>query len=71
MLYRSPSSLCMVFDSISSNIDQVLLINPSVNVFVFGVFKGTATNIRYFARSKFSRGLVYNENFSMHGKLSS
>ena len=38
-LYRSPSSsLCMVFDSISSNIDEVLLINPSPNVFVFGDF---------------------------------
>ena len=36
-LYRSPSSsLCTVFDSISSNIDEVLSINPSVNVFVFG-----------------------------------
>ena len=28
----------MVFDSISSNIDKVLLINPSANVFVFGKF---------------------------------
>ena len=28
--------VCMVFESISSNIDQVLLINPSANVFVFG-----------------------------------
>ena len=38
-LCRSPSlSLCMVFDSISSNIDEVLLINPSANVFVFGDF---------------------------------
>ena len=37
--YQSPSSLlCMVFDSISSNIDKVLLINPSANVFVFGDF---------------------------------
>ena len=37
-LYRSPSSsLCMVFYSISSNIDEVLLINPSA-VFVFGDF---------------------------------
>ena len=36
-LYRSPSSaLCTVFDSISSNIDEVLSINPSANVFVFG-----------------------------------
>ena len=25
----------MVFDSISSNIDEILLINPSANVFVF------------------------------------
>ena len=34
--YRSPSlSLCMVYDSISSNIDEVLLINQSANVFVF------------------------------------
>ena len=38
-LYRSPSSsLCTIFDSISSNIDEVLLINPSANVFVFGDF---------------------------------
>ena len=31
-------SLCTVFDSISSNIDKVLSINPSANVFVFGDF---------------------------------
>ena len=38
-LYQPPSSsLCTVFDSISSNIDEVLLINPSANVFVFGDF---------------------------------
>ena len=38
-LYRSPTlSLCTVFDSISSHIDEVLLINPSANVFVFGDF---------------------------------
>ena len=38
-LYQSPSSLlCRVFDSISSNIDEVLSINPSANVFVFGDF---------------------------------
>ena len=37
-LYRSPSSLCTVFDSISSNIDEVLSINTSANVFVFGDF---------------------------------
>ena len=40
-LYRSPSSsLCTVFDSISSDIDEVLWINPSANVFVFGDFNG-------------------------------
>ena len=32
----SYSSLLTVFDSISSNIDEVLSINPSANVFVFG-----------------------------------
>ena len=38
-LYWSPfSALCTVFDSISSNIVEVLLINLSVNVFVFGDF---------------------------------
>ena len=38
-LYRSPSSsLCTVFDSISSNIDELLSINPSANVFVLGDF---------------------------------
>ena len=39
-LYQSLSSyLCKVFDSISSNIDEVLSIHPSVNLFVFGDFK--------------------------------
>ena len=38
-LYRSPSSaLWTVFDSISSNIVEVLSINPSANAFVFGDF---------------------------------
>ena len=38
-LYPSPfPSLCTVFDSISSNIDEALSINPSANVFVFGDF---------------------------------
>ena len=35
----SSSFLCMVFDSISSNLDQVLSINPSANAFVFEDFK--------------------------------
>ena len=38
-LCRSPSSsLCTVFDAISSNIDEVLSINPHANAFVFGDF---------------------------------
>ena len=38
-LYQSPSSLlCTIFYSISSNIDEVLSINPFANVFVFGDF---------------------------------
>ena len=38
-LYPPPSSsLCTVFDSISSNIDEVLSINPSANVFLFRDF---------------------------------
>ena len=38
-LYRSPSSsLYTVFDSVSSNIDEVLSINSYANVFVFGDF---------------------------------
>ena len=36
-LYQSPSSsLCTVFYTISSNIDEVLSINPFAYVFVFG-----------------------------------
>ena len=36
-LYRSPSlSLCTVIDAISSNIVEVLSINPSANMFVYG-----------------------------------
>ena len=38
-LYRSPFlSLCTVFDSISSNIGEVLSINPSADVFAFEDF---------------------------------
>ena len=37
-LYRSPLSPCMFFDFISSNIDEILSINPSGNLFVFGDF---------------------------------
>ena len=39
LLFQSPSlHFCTVFDAISSNIDEFLLINPSANVFVFGDF---------------------------------
>ena len=39
-LYLSPSLLiCTFFDFISSNIDEVLSIYPSANVFVFGDFE--------------------------------
>ena len=31
-------TLCMVFDSFSSNMDEVVSINPSINVFIFGDF---------------------------------
>ena len=38
-LYQSPSlTLCTVFYSILSTIDEILSINPSANVFVFGDF---------------------------------
>ena len=36
--HRSISSLCPASDSISSNIDQVLLIDPSANMFIIGDF---------------------------------
>ena len=38
LYWSASSSLCTVFDSISSNIDEVLSINPAANVFVFGDF---------------------------------
>ena len=38
-LYRPPSSsLYPIFDAISYNIDEVLSINPSANMFIFGDF---------------------------------
>ena len=39
LLYGSlSSSLCTIFYSVSSNIDEVFLIKPSANVFLFGEF---------------------------------
>ena len=41
-LCQSPSlSLCMVFDAMSSNKDEVLLINTSADIFVFGDFNAS------------------------------
>ena len=37
-LYRSPSLLLCSFFSFSSDINKILLINPSANLFVFGDF---------------------------------
>ena len=38
--YQSPSwPLCSVFDAISSNIHEVLSMNPSANVFVFAWYE--------------------------------
>ena len=64
--YQSLSlSLYTVFDSISSNIDEVFLINPSVIVFVFGDF-----NVHYKGWLSYSGGtdrpgeLCYNFSIS-------
>ena len=63
LLYQSPSScLCTVFDTISSNINEVLSINPSGNVFVFGHL-----NVHYKDWQTFSGGtdeLCYNFSIS-------
>ena len=66
ILYRLlSSSLCTVFDSISSNIDEVLSISPSANVFVFGDF-----NVHHKDWLTYSRGtdrpgeICYNFSFS-------
>ena len=66
-LYRSPSSsLCTAFDCISCNIDEVLSINPSANVFVFEDF-----NVHHKDRLTYSGGtdrtgeLCYNFSISI------
>ena len=38
LCWSPSSSMCAVFDSISSNMDEVLSINPFANIFVFGDF---------------------------------
>ena len=61
-LFRSPSSsLYMFFYSLSSNKDQVLLINPSANVFVFGDFNAHHTDwLTYSSGTDRSCELCYN-----------
>ena len=65
-LYRSPSSsLCTVFNSISSNIDEVLSIIPSVNVFVFGDFNVHHKDwLTYFGGTDRPGELCYNFSIS-------
>ena len=65
-LYRSPSSsLCTVFDSISSNIDEVLSTNPSANVFVFGDFNVHHRDwLTYFGGTDRPGELCYNFSIS-------
>ena len=65
-LYRPPSlSLCMVFDSTSSNIDEVLSINPSANVFVFGDFNIHHKDwLTYSGRTDRAGELYYNFSIS-------
>ena len=65
-LYRSlSSSLCTVFDSISSQIDEVLSINLSANVFVFGDFNIHHKDwLTYSGRTDRSGELCYNFSIS-------
>ena len=65
-LHQSPSSsLCTVFDSISSNIDEVLSINPSPNVFVFVDFNVHHKDwLTYSSGTDRSGELCYNSSIS-------
>ena len=68
-LYWSPFlSLCTVFDSISSNMDEVLLISPSAKIFVFGDFNVYHKDwITYSGGTDRSGELCY--NFSISNSL--
>ena len=67
-LYQLSSlSLCIVFDSISSNIGEVLSINPSANVFAFGDFNVHQDWLIYSGRTDRSGELCY--SFSMPDNL--
>ena len=65
-LYQSPYlSLNTIFDSVSSNIDEVLSIDPSANVFVFGDFcRGTDRSGELCCN--FSNNLTQMVNFPTH-----
>ena len=61
-------SFCTVFDSISSTIDEVISINPSVNVFVFGDFNVHHKDwLTYSGGTDRSGELCY--NFSISNRL--
>ena len=65
-LYRSPSlCLCTVVYSISSKIDEVLSINPSADVFVFGDFNVHHKDwLTYFGGTDRPGELYYNFSIS-------
>ena len=65
-LNQSPSSaLCMVFGSISYNIDEVLSIYPSANVFVYGDFNVHHKDwLTYFSGTDQPGELCYNFSIS-------
>ena len=56
--------MCTVFDSILSNIDKVLLINPSANVFAFGDFNNHKEWLLYSGGIDRSGELCYNFSIS-------
>ena len=64
--YQSPSlSLCKVFYSISSNIDEFLSINPSADVFVFKDFNIHHKDwLTYFGGTDRTGELCYNFSIS-------
>ena len=68
LLYPSPSSLCMAFDSVSSNLEGLLLIIQSANVFFFGDFNVHPKDwLTYSGRTDIPGKLCY--NFSMLNDL--
>ena len=63
--WSSFSSLCTVFDSVSSNIDEVLSINPSANAFVSWDFNVHHMDwLTYSGRTDWPGELCYNFSIS-------